>query len=181
MGNPKTQIPLLIQHFLVHFNEEKNGQIDGVTEAAMDILVGYDWPGNIRELRNLMERIVVLKGEGTVLTDDLPSRMRHSDSRVIAPTIELSEDGICLNTAVTEFEKALILQSLEKANGVKNRAAKLLHLNRTTLVEKIKRHNLSSPAPCGFVAPVTFARPIPRVPISFSHPSVNTLTPATAD
>jgi sigma-54 dependent transcriptional regulator, flagellar regulatory protein len=139
----KTDIPLLIHHFLEHFNEEKDGQIDGVSEEAMDTLVEYAWPGNIRELRNLMERIVVLKGEGIVLTDDLPARMQEIRSLVIPPTIELSEDGICLNTAVTEFEKALILQSLEKANGVKNRAAKLLHLNRTTLVEKIKRHNLT--------------------------------------
>jgi DNA-binding NtrC family response regulator len=56
--------------------------------------------------------------------------------------IEISEEGICLNSAVTEFEKALILQSLEKTKWVKNKAAKLLHLNRTTLVEKIKRHRL---------------------------------------
>jgi transcriptional regulator with GAF, ATPase, and Fis domain len=56
--------------------------------------------------------------------------------------IEIKEEGICLNSAVTEFEKALILQSLEKANWIKNKAAKLLHLNRTTLVEKIKRHQL---------------------------------------
>jgi len=59
--------------------------------------------------------------------------------------IEISDEGICLNSAVTEFEKALILQSLEKTKWVKNKAAKLLHLNRTTLVEKIKRHQLQ---PC---------------------------------
>ncbi|MEA3436152.1 MAG: helix-turn-helix domain-containing protein, partial [Thermodesulfobacteriota bacterium] len=55
---------------------------------------------------------------------------------------EITEKGICLNNAVTEFEKALILKSLEKTEWVKNKAAKLLHLNRTTLVEKIKRHHL---------------------------------------
>jgi len=58
----------------------------------------------------------------------------------------MDDDGICLNSAVSEFEKALILESLKKTNGVKNQAAKLLHLNRTTLVEKIKRHRLQA---CG--------------------------------
>jgi DNA-binding NtrC family response regulator len=59
--------------------------------------------------------------------------------------MDLAEDGICLNTAVTEFEKALIIQTLEKTKWVKNQAAKLLQLNRTTLVEKIKRHNIRQP------------------------------------
>jgi DNA-binding NtrC family response regulator len=56
--------------------------------------------------------------------------------------MDITAEGICFNTAVSEFEKALILKSLEMTNGVKNRAAKLLHLNRTTLVEKIKKHQL---------------------------------------
>ena len=60
--------------------------------------------------------------------------------------VALGEDGINLNSAVTEFEKALILQSLEKTQWVKNKAAQLLNLNRTTLVEKIKRYQLESPA-----------------------------------
>jgi len=75
----------------------------------------------------------------------LPSEIKSTYKYEPTTTIEISDEGICLNSAVTEFEKALILQSLEKSKWVKNKAAKLLHLNRTTLVEKIKRHHLQ---PC---------------------------------
>jgi DNA-binding NtrC family response regulator len=62
------------------------------------------------------------------------------------PAVEITDEGISLNSAVTEFEKALIVQTLEKTKWVKNQAAKLLQLNRTTLVEKIKRHRLEPQA-----------------------------------
>jgi DNA-binding NtrC family response regulator len=105
----------------------------------------------VRELRNLVERLIVLKGAGLISRRDLPEELRFETRAVeCPPMIEISEEGICLNSAVTEFEKALILQSLEKTKWVKNKAAKLLHLNRTTLVEKIKRHQLR---PTGAAAP----------------------------
>ncbi len=89
--------------------------------------------------------MVVLKGSGEISAQDLPSEIKSTHKYEPSTTIEISDEGICLNSAVTEFEKALILQSLEKTKWVKNKAAKLLHLNRTTLVEKIKRHHLQ---PC---------------------------------
>jgi DNA-binding NtrC family response regulator len=99
----------------------------------------------VRELKNLVERLVVLKGEGEISSEDLPKKMHQTIEMTPDPmNIELAEEGICLNSAVTEFEKALIVQSLKKTNGVKNKAAKLLQLNRTTLVEKIKRHQLQA-------------------------------------
>ena len=93
----------------------------------------------------MMERMVVLKGNGKITTADLPVELKNAQQYEPTSTIEISDEGICLNSAVTEFEKALILQSLEKTKWVKNKAAKLLQLNRTTLVEKIKRHQLQ---PC---------------------------------
>jgi DNA-binding NtrC family response regulator len=107
--------------------------------------MGYPWPGNVRELKNMVERMVVLKGAGKLTVADLPVELKKIHRYEPTSTIEISDEGICLNSAVTEFEKALILQSLEKTKWVKNKAAKLLHLNRTTLVEKIKRHQLQ---PC---------------------------------
>ncbi len=109
------------------------------------MLMSHSWPGNVRELKNMIERMVVLKGEGKITVADLPGELKKAHPCEPASTIEISDEGICLNSAVTEFEKALILQSLEKTKWVKNKAAKLLHLNRTTLVEKIKRHQLQ---PC---------------------------------
>jgi transcriptional regulator with GAF, ATPase, and Fis domain len=136
-------IPYLINYFLEQSNCKNRRQVKGISEDALEALTGHGWPGNVRELKNLVERIVVLKGNGIITRRDLPESMRGALRPVEAPAaIEISEEGICLNSAVTEFEKALILQSLEKTRWVKNKAAKLLHLNRTTLVEKIKRHQL---------------------------------------
>ena len=141
----KTDIPLLVSHFLHENNKKVNNAISGISKNAMNLLSNYNWPGNIRELKNVIERIVVLNDSGMIRYEDCPQYIKEHDAdtcEIQDSSIELSEDGICLNTAVTEFEKRLITQSLEKSNWVKNRAAKLLHLNRTTLVEKIKRYNL---------------------------------------
>jgi transcriptional regulator with PAS, ATPase and Fis domain len=141
----KSDIPFLVSYFLQNSNQNNNRQIEGVAEDAMKIMLKYSWPGNVRELKNLMERLVVLKGEGEINAADLPAELKSANSADTPGAIEISDEGICLNSAVTEFEKALILQSLEKTKWVKNKAAKLLQLNRTTLVEKIKRHRLQ---PC---------------------------------
>jgi len=138
----KSDIPYLTAYFMDMLNRKNNRQIDGISENAMQILLNYSWPGNVRELRNVVERLVVLKGTGKLSAHDLPIELKTANGCKTAQGIEISDDGICLNSAVTEFEKALILQSLEKTKWVKNKAAKLLQLNRTTLVEKIKRHRI---------------------------------------
>ncbi|RLB62235.1 MAG: sigma-54-dependent Fis family transcriptional regulator [Deltaproteobacteria bacterium] len=135
-------VPLLIHHFIDILCEEKSMDAPQFDDSAMAALVEFAWPGNVRELKNIVERLVVLNGGETVSVKDLPERFHSPVNRFPAPGIKISKEGICLNSAVTEFEKSLILQSLEKTNGIKNRAAKLLHMNRTTLVEKIKRHQL---------------------------------------
>ena len=138
----KSDIPYLAAYFMDMSNRKNNRQLDGISENAMQILLNYSWPGNVRELRNVIERLVVLKGTGKLSAHDLPIELKTANGCKSAQGIEISDDGICLNSAVTEFEKALILQSLEKTKWVKNKAAKLLQLNRTTLVEKIKRHRI---------------------------------------
>jgi len=138
-------IPLLAEHFLKNVNEKNAYQLEGFSKNALNMLSVYPWPGNVRELKNLVERLAVLKQAGTIESYDLPGRIRGAVKiHVEEPPVGISDEGICLNTAVSEFEKALILQSLQKAKGVKNEAAKLLNLKRTTLVEKIKRYHLDS-------------------------------------
>ena len=137
----KSDIPLLISYFLKESNLKNKREIEGISNEAKTIMMRYYWPGNIRELKNIVERLVVLKGKGVILPEDLPGRLKSGELHT-TPGPEITEKGICLNSAVTEFEKDLILKSLEKTEWVKNKAAKLLHLNRTTLVEKIKRHHL---------------------------------------
>ena len=141
----QSDIPLLIQHFLDKLNSEKGTAVHGLSDNVMQILMHHNWPGNVRELANLMERLIVLTGEGMIEAVDLPVKLRAAENMPLENrTIpELTADGICLNTAVSEFEKNLIYQSLEQTDWVKNKAAKLLQVKRTTLVEKIKRYELS--------------------------------------
>jgi sigma-54 dependent transcriptional regulator, flagellar regulatory protein len=141
----KSDIPYLVSYFIEQSSQKNDRQVNGVAEDAMAMMINYPWPGNVRELKNMVERMVVLKGDGNITVGDLPVELKKAQQYEPASAIEISDEGICLNSAVTEFEKALILQSLEKTKWVKNKAAKLLHLNRTTLVEKIKRHQLQ---PC---------------------------------
>ena len=105
--------------------------------------MNYSWPGNIRELENLVERMSILKGSGEVSLLDLPAKYK-SAAACFAETgiIDLPEDGLDFNTAVDQFENALILKALEKTGWNKNQAAILLRLNRTTLVEKMKKKGL---------------------------------------
>ena len=137
----KSDIPLLVSHFISRFNQEKNCTVKGLSRECLEYFMKYPWPGNVRELENMLERLVILKGDGTIEVSDLPEKV--VDAEVEPFPIIIPNSGISFDMAVSEFEKRLILQALEKTNWVKNRAAKLLHLNRTTLVEKMKRINLN--------------------------------------
>lgn len=137
----RSDIPLLIDHFLTRFNQSKRTEVSGLAPDALQLLTEYDWPGNIRELENMVERLVVLKKHGVLSFGDLPEKIarRPSGAELKEQFIRFSEDGINLSREVEQYEKHLIMEALRKANGVTSRAAQLLHLNRTTLVEKLKR------------------------------------------
>jgi DNA-binding NtrC family response regulator len=140
----KADIPFLVAHFLEEFARKNERPVMQVAEEAMQRLVAYPWHGNVRELKNLVERIVVLKeGGDRIEPQDLPEAVRmHPGARPRPRGKPEPEEGISFQTAVAEFEKALIRSALERAGWVKNRAAELLQMKRTTLVEKIKRYNL---------------------------------------
>jgi transcriptional regulator with GAF, ATPase, and Fis domain len=139
----KTDIPFMVSHFLEEFAQRNNKPPMKVAPEALQMMVNYPWYGNVRELKNLIERIVVLKDEDTLLPEDLPEKIRlGEDSALKRKGGQTADEGISFQEAVSEFEKALILSALEKTNWVKNRAADLLKIKRTTLVEKIKRYNL---------------------------------------
>jgi transcriptional regulator with GAF, ATPase, and Fis domain len=137
----KADIPYLVAHFIEQFAVKKESSPAKFSDEAMKILVNYSWPGNVRELKNLIERLVVLHEGEHILPEDLPEKIRIVSSRA-ARRKEISSEGISFSTAVSEFEKALIISALDQTNWVKNRAAQLLKIKRTTLVEKIKRYNL---------------------------------------
>ncbi|HBZ70298.1 MAG TPA: DNA-binding response regulator [Deltaproteobacteria bacterium] len=137
-------VPLLIHHFLERVNHGKAKAV-GITAQAVDQLCAYDWPGNVRELENLMERLAILRGEGQISVEDLPRSIRDrvSEPSFAAPRVPAS--GLPFNEVVDRFEADLIRQALEHTHWNKNRAAQLLGLNRTTLLEKMKKKGLDAP------------------------------------
>ncbi len=137
-------IPLLVQHFLHEFSRKKKKPNKRLNPEAMDLLLSYSWPGNIRELENLMERMVILSEGDEIQVTELPERFRSKPAAAAAKPQEIPDHGIHLTAAVQEFERDLILKALDKSNWVKSRAAQLLNLNRTTLLEKMKKQNIMS-------------------------------------
>ena len=138
-------IPILVNHFIKTFNELKKKSIKGLTHEAMNCMMNYNWPGNVRELENLIEMFVVMKGMGYIDFEDLPDKIRQTTRKTdqIAGGIEVPDEGLNLNKIISQFERGLLQKALRKSGGVKNRAAKLLNLNRTTFVEKLIRYNIS--------------------------------------
>jgi transcriptional regulator with PAS, ATPase and Fis domain len=135
----RSDIPLLVTHFLEKHNRKRPGRPAHITEEAMVHLWEYDWPGNVRELENLLERLVILSEEGQIEVDHLPPSIRSFISEKKIPRPALGEEGLDLNTAVEEFENRLIEEALRRTKGNKQAAARLLGLKRTTLVAKLRR------------------------------------------
>lgn len=158
-------IRILLDHFLDSCNKQHNFMNPAYLQAEVyKVLELHKWPGNVRELQNLVERLVVITGGGRVSVDDLPPEYRHgvieakalqahddedlgTDDSISAPDIDdsgaLPEVGLNLTEYIENLENSLILQALERTGNNKNRAAKLLGLNRTTLVERIKKRKLA--------------------------------------
>ena len=138
-------LPLLVHHFLDQARQDRGSRVQGVSDEAMQRLMDYHWPGNVRELENLTERLTVLVGEGDIEVDDLPAQVRAEPaSQGFSPRVPST--GLDFNAVVNQFESELIEQALEHTHWNKNRAAGLLGLNRTTLIEKIKKRGIKPPS-----------------------------------
>ena len=134
-------IPLLVHHFIDVANQDRGTSIDGITDAAMEQLVRYEWPGNVRQLENMIERMAILQRAGDIDVDQLPPEVANARmTEAIAPRVP--PDGLSFNTVVDQVETDMIMQALGQTHWNKNRAASLLGLNRTTLLEKIKKKGL---------------------------------------
>ncbi len=136
-------IPLLAHHFLEIANRERGEKVDGICPAAMERMCAYRWPGNVRELENLMLRLTVL-GEGEIREKDLPAAFHQPAPPTVSPP-RIPPAGLNFREVVDDYEADLILQALQQTQWNKNRAARLLGLNRTTLLEKIKKKGLDPP------------------------------------
>ncbi|HZU81588.1 MAG TPA: sigma-54 dependent transcriptional regulator [Polyangiaceae bacterium] len=142
-------IPLLVKHFIGEANAAHAREVTGIAPDAMALLTGYSWPGNVRELANIVERMVLLKGQGVLDAADVPPQLRPQQTAGSSggrgATLELPSNGIDLTEALLKWEGVLIEQALERTRGNRTQAAALLRINRTTLVEKLKRRDESGP------------------------------------
>ncbi len=154
-------IPLLIHHFNTLFAERAGMAPLEIDELAMEAFMAYSWPGNVRELENLVERLMVLTEGNRISLSDLPERIQKALGKVSrgdsneksggerrtfsideVAHIPLPQEGISLPEVLREFEIGLIKQAILRTHGVKSKAAKLLGLKRTTLVEKMKKFGM---------------------------------------
>ncbi len=128
----KEDLPPLIDHFIEHFNEEMNKQIDGIDEEALQKLMMYSWPGNVRELRNVIERAVILREQGMLKTEDLPPEIWEGT--------EEEGPGETLKEVVESFEQSYIKSVLQQVDGNRGKAADRLGIDRSTLYRKLQEN-----------------------------------------
>jgi len=140
----KEDILPLVTHFLHAIGAEVAKPVEGVSDEAMDLLLRYDWPGNIRELENMIERAIVLC-EGTVLDAQLfPLNERRTPRAGFGATLSVPPAGtITLDNALERIERAMIEDALEKSNGVKTKTAELLGIKTSALYYKLEKYGLS--------------------------------------
>ncbi len=142
----KEDIPLLAHHFLKKYNDKLHKNISSISTDAMENLKKYDYPGNVRELENMIERTVALEGGATVLPESLPPLVNTSSGRKLASSneIEVTDDGVDLDKIVGQIEKELIIKAIHQANGIKKRAAKLLNITFRSMRYRIEKYNLGT-------------------------------------
>ncbi len=141
----KQDIPLLAEHFALHFAQENDRPSGLLDHSVVKLLMQSDWPGNVRELENVMERAVVLAPDSGELTPDLFPHEVLNSSSVSVTRLDMLENGASLKELVREYEKNLIVNALEKADWNQKEAAVMLGVNPSTLNEKLKRLNVKIP------------------------------------
>jgi two-component system response regulator PilR (NtrC family) len=139
----KEDIPLLVNHFVRKYSAETGKEIEGVTSEALELLLSYDFAGNVRELENIIERSITLETSPSITDRHIRSYLNERMmSKSIPPTLEIPEEGIDLNKVVEDLEKAFILKALEHAEGVKKKAAELLGMNFRAMRYKLAKYDL---------------------------------------
>jgi DNA-binding NtrC family response regulator len=139
----KDDIPVLADHFRREINARSGLDVPGFSPEVMKRLGSYDWPGNIRQLETTVEKLVHLAGDRPVTLNDLPTNLRADVVDLGVGIVDLPPYGVDLRLLLTRLEERLIGQALERTGGNKNRAAELLGMNRTTLVEKLRRRSVA--------------------------------------
>jgi len=137
-------IPLLANFFLKKYNDKLNKQIQTISVEAMDVLKKYNYPGNVRELENMIERTVALEAGSTILPESLPPMVNTTSGRKMASSneIEIGDDGLDLDKVVGQIEKELLIKAIHASNGVKKKAAKLLKISFRSMRYRVEKYSL---------------------------------------
>jgi two-component system response regulator PilR (NtrC family) len=139
----REDIPLLAEHFLAKYNEQMGKEIAALSHQTLELLRQYDWPGNIRELENVMERAVALEPTPTILPDSLPAMIRGNAPQIPTANAQgLPAAGFDLEAHVKEIERGYIAEALKKAGGVQVKAAELLGMSFRSFRYYVKKYNL---------------------------------------
>lgn len=142
----RDDIPLLANHFLKKYNDRLVKNIGGISQEAMEILKKYDYPGNVRELENIIERTVALEAGSTILPESLPPFVNTPSGRKMASSqeIEIGAEGIDLDRIVGQIEKELLIKAIHVANGTKKKAAKLLNISFRSMRYRVEKYGLGT-------------------------------------
>jgi two-component system response regulator PilR (NtrC family) len=140
----REDIPLLADHFLAKYTEQMGKPVTGISQDAMQLLLRYDWPGNIRELENVLERAVALEATPAILVDSLPLAIQGEAVRTAgAPGSDyLPDSGFDLEAHVKGIERGFIAQALQRAGGVQVRAAEMVGMSFRSFRYYVKKYNL---------------------------------------
>jgi len=139
----KEDIPLLVNHFVRKYSAETGKEIEGVSPEALELLLGYNFAGNVRELENMIERSITLETTPMIADRHIRSYLNERMvSKGIPPTLEIPEEGMDLNKVVEDLEKAFILKALEHTDGVKKKAAEILGMNFRAMRYKLAKYEL---------------------------------------
>lgn len=138
----RDDIPLLIDHFLKKY-AVSGKEPKKISPEALELCVNYQWPGNVRELENFIERIAILSQQDSIYIADLPDTLRAPQSSRDLLTTDIPDAGLDLEVTLERIEKTLLAKALEKANGVKTDAAKLLNLSFRSFRHRLQKYNFS--------------------------------------
>lgn len=134
----KEDIPLLAKHFLEKFEPAQTKTEHIISAEAMELLSNYEWPGNIRELQNVIERAIIISQGYEIKPVHLPKEIQKLPKDAGSPVIRFPDEGISLELV----EKELILKALEKSGGNQTRASQLLGITRSALLYRMQKHHI---------------------------------------
>src|SRR3974390_3196174 len=135
----RAHVPLLIQHFLKKHCDRYQMPVSSLSDEAVDLLAQYNWPGNVRQLENVIENVIVLSRSNQIRAEDLPPEVRQTRPRVSSITLKVPDEGIDLE----QVEKEILVQALERHHWNQTRAAGFLNISRKTLIYRMEKFSLA--------------------------------------